>query len=76
MEPTGEEGCRTPKRSVCEIPMTCPPAPRKKQAYLKHRDPPENGYFQPPDLEVFFAMGPTRRETCCRGMVLNPVLRP
>ncbi|MFS7961365.1 putative cyclin-dependent protein kinase inhibitor SMR [Helianthus anomalus] len=63
MEPSGEEGCKTPKRSGCEIRMTCPPAPRKKQMYLKQRDPPENGYFQPPDLEMVFAMRP-RRETC------------
>ncbi|KAK1415551.1 hypothetical protein QVD17_31334 [Tagetes erecta] len=53
---------RTPKRNACEILAKCPPAPRKKQVYLKQRDPPENGYFHPPDLEMFFAMGP-RRET-------------
>ncbi|CAH1430628.1 unnamed protein product [Lactuca virosa] len=60
-----EDGCRTPKQSGCRIPATCPPAPRKKQAYLKQRSPPENGYFQPPDLEILFAMPPTPiREAC------------
>ncbi|KAL7586565.1 hypothetical protein Lser_V15G36205 [Lactuca serriola] len=60
-----EDGCRTPKQSGCRIPATCPPAPRKKQAYSKQRNPPENGYFQPPDLEILFAMPPTPiREAC------------
>ncbi|PWA82296.1 hypothetical protein CTI12_AA179850 [Artemisia annua] len=53
---TMEKGCKTPKRS--KITTTCPPAPRKKRrVYFKPRDPPENGYFQPPDLEDFFATG-------------------
>lgn len=65
-----EEGCRTPERSYNEHDqMVCPPAPRKKAAYYnngkKQRGPPKNGYFQPPDLELLFAMGPPpRREAC------------
>ncbi|CAK9133604.1 unnamed protein product [Ilex paraguariensis] len=52
-----EEGCRTPRHDGCQIPadLVCPPPPRKKTVYMKKRSPPKNGYFQPPDLEVFFA---------------------
>nr|GEU52186.1 cyclin-dependent protein kinase inhibitor SMR4 [Tanacetum cinerariifolium] len=53
---SAEEGCRTPKRSECRGPMKCPAAPRKKAATLKHKQPPPNGYFKSPDIEVFFAM--------------------
>nr|DAD28235.1 TPA_asm: hypothetical protein HUJ06_029703 [Nelumbo nucifera] len=60
-----EEGCETPKHRDCRIPMAsvCPPPPRKKPIYGKKRDPPTNGYFQPPDLELLFAIAP-RREAC------------
>ncbi|GFY83599.1 hypothetical protein Acr_03g0003730 [Actinidia rufa] len=55
-----EEGCRTPRRGGFEIPapVICPPAPRKKVAHVKQRNPPKNGYFQPPDLEALFAIAP------------------
>ncbi|XAR66269.1 hypothetical protein NMG60_11012440 [Bertholletia excelsa] len=60
-----EEGCRTPRRDNCQIPavMACPPAPRKKPAFFRQQNPPKEGYFQPPDLEVLFAI-PPRREAC------------
>ncbi|KAK3409160.1 hypothetical protein EUGRSUZ_J01238 [Eucalyptus grandis] len=59
--------CRTPRHRGCQIPvdMACPPpAPRKKAAYEgRRRDPPKNGFFQPPDLELLFAVVP-QREAC------------
>ncbi|XP_072976312.1 cyclin-dependent protein kinase inhibitor SMR4 [Typha angustifolia] len=62
------EGWETPKRTECRIPAVfpCPPPPKKKAAaaaFGKRRDPPKNGYFQPPDLEALFALAP-RREAC------------
>ncbi|XP_068669483.1 cyclin-dependent protein kinase inhibitor SMR4-like [Aristolochia californica] len=60
------EGCVTPKHGECRIPALtiCPPPPKKKPiVYAKLRDPPKNGYFQPPDLEALFALAP-RREAC------------
>ncbi|KAK9920644.1 hypothetical protein M0R45_029193 [Rubus argutus] len=54
-----DEDCATPKRRECQIPeaFLCPPAPRKKPVGdQKKRDPPKNGYFQPPDLDSLFAM--------------------
>ncbi|KAH6827233.1 hypothetical protein C2S53_000753 [Perilla frutescens var. hirtella] len=62
----GEQGederwCRTPRQERCKIPATAcpPPPPRKKGA--KHRIlPPKDGYFQPPDIELFFALAFTR----------------
>ena len=61
------EGCRTPRHSGCRIPaaLECPPAPKKKpfQGNNKKQEMPKNGYFQPPDLEVLFAI-PSRREAC------------
>ncbi|CAN4107071.1 unnamed protein product [Withania somnifera] len=61
------EGCKTPRHEKCRImvnSMCPPPAPMKKRIYAKqHSPPPKEGYFQPPDLENFFAMKP-RRETC------------
>ncbi|XP_049343454.1 cyclin-dependent protein kinase inhibitor SMR5-like [Solanum verrucosum] len=58
-----EEGCSTPKRDDCQIPAMVkpPPPPRKKRTYDcggDKRKPPENGYFQAPELELFFAMQP------------------
>lgn len=60
-----EEGCVTPRHGGCRIPATlqCPPPPKKKPLYLKQREPPKESYFQPPDLEVLFAMKP-RRKAC------------
>ncbi|CAK9135633.1 unnamed protein product [Ilex paraguariensis] len=58
----GGGGCRTPTRDI-PAAVVCPPPPRKKAMYLKKRKPPKNGYFQPPDLEAFFA-GPARTEAC------------
>lgn len=62
------EECTTPKNMECRIPPAreCPPAPRKKtESRITKREPPKNGYFQPPDLDKFFAMGPrTTREAC------------
>lgn len=65
-----EEGCRTPRRGGgCEIPATlvCPPAPRKKRVKMINngkKQRPKNGYFQSPDLEIFFAMAPRREPYC------------
>ena len=64
MEVIVEDGCRTPRHSECQIPadLACPPAPKKKKVgcVMKQRDPPKNGYFQPPDLEVLFTIAPRR----------------
>ncbi|KAK2984335.1 hypothetical protein RJ640_009364 [Escallonia rubra] len=59
-----EDGCSTPKQGAYRIPVAteCPPPPRKSRpGSVKQRCPPKNGYFQPPDLETFFAMA-SRRE--------------
>ncbi|KAJ9175737.1 hypothetical protein P3X46_014262 [Hevea brasiliensis] len=61
------EGCKTPKGHESRIPtaLACPPAPKKKLVYFMERIPPKDGYFQPPDLEAFFAIAPrTRRKAC------------
>lgn len=63
-----EEGYATPRDGGCRIPATlvCPPPPKKKrrcpstEVVLKN---PKNGYFHPPDLDLFFAMAP-RRQAC------------
>ncbi|KAI3439601.1 uncharacterized protein J3R85_004601 [Psidium guajava] len=56
--------CRTPRHRGCQIPVdtACPPpAPRKKAAREgRRRDPPKNGFFQHPDLELLFAIVPQR----------------
>lgn len=65
MEMEEQEVCTTPKNQECQIPkvLECPPAPRKKTERRTKRELPKNGYFQPPDLDQFFAMGPrTTRE--------------
>ncbi|CAF1792982.1 hypothetical protein HID58_092000 [Brassica napus] len=60
-----EEGCTTPRSSKYRIPVSlvCPPPLRKKSMVARKRDPPRNGYFQPPDLETLFYAHP-RREAC------------
>ncbi|KAL8247716.1 hypothetical protein R6Q59_008932 [Mikania micrantha] len=55
-----EDGCRTPKRSGYGVPMKCPAAPKKKTVQSKQKKPPANGYFQSPDIEMFFAMARIR----------------
>ncbi|KAG8495027.1 hypothetical protein CXB51_012727 [Gossypium anomalum] len=61
-----QEGWSTPTRGECRIPavQACPPPPPKKKPFTfgkKRPEPPKNGYFQPPDLEMIFSMG-TRRQ--------------
>ncbi|KAL8192981.1 hypothetical protein R6Q57_027429 [Mikania cordata] len=63
-----EDGCRTPKRSGYGVPMKCPAAPKKKTVQSKQKKPPANGYFQSPDIEIFFAMARIR------GSFLSPQL--
>ncbi|KAG6681389.1 hypothetical protein I3842_13G090300 [Carya illinoinensis] len=66
-----EAGCSTPRRLECRIPvaMVPPPPPKKKKPLSlgkkknEKREPSKNGYFQPPDIELFFAMAP-RRHAC------------
>lgn len=61
-----EDECRTPRREACRIPVVppCPAAPKKKKkAVYAKRDPPKNGFFQPPELEALFATVP-RKEAC------------
>ncbi|KAK3206307.1 hypothetical protein Dsin_020353 [Dipteronia sinensis] len=67
-----QEGYSTPTREECRIPVVaacCPPPPKKKKkkafSFGKKREPPKNGYFQSPELEVFFnIMGPRREQSC------------
>lgn len=60
-----DEDCETPKRRECQIPemLLCPPPPKKKAVGETQRDPPKNGYFQPPDLDALFAL-PPRTQAC------------
>ncbi|KAL9351714.1 hypothetical protein Peur_054394 [Populus x canadensis] len=62
-----DEGCRTPRRSEYQIPaaLVCPPPPKKKPCHAKQRrNPPKEGYFQPPDLEAILLNIAPRREAC------------
>ncbi|KAL0728739.1 hypothetical protein Bca4012_024832 [Brassica carinata] len=63
-ERTEEDGCTTPRSGKYRIPVSsvCPPPPRRKSKVVtvRSRDPPRNGYFQPPDLEVLFYAQPRR----------------
>ncbi|PON38594.1 cyclin-dependent kinase inhibitor [Parasponia andersonii] len=63
-----EEDCTTPKRRECRIPQAsvCPPPPKKKSVSGTKRQPPKNGYFQPPDLDSLFAAHPipSTRQAC------------
>ncbi|EEF30832.1 cyclin-dependent protein kinase inhibitor SMR4 [Ricinus communis] len=58
----GGEECRTPRSRECRIPLVfvCPPPPRKKSATGTKRDPPKNGYFQPPDLDLLLSVPPRK----------------
>lgn len=63
-------GCTTPTRDDCRIPADppCPPPVRRKrsQPFGKKREPPKNGYFQPPDLDLFFSvMAASKRQAGC-----------
>lgn len=65
-----EDLCRTPRHERCRIPApsACPAAPRKKSAvYGEQRVilPPKDGYYQSPDLEVFFAVALRREAAAC-----------
>ncbi|KAK3034270.1 hypothetical protein RJ639_032205 [Escallonia herrerae] len=51
--------CTTPKYRI-PAAAVCPPAPRKKVEERGKKKPPKNGYFHPPDLDMFFAMEPRR----------------
>ncbi|KAK1562744.1 hypothetical protein Q3G72_016418 [Acer saccharum] len=55
-----EETCTTPKKHGIPVLSVCPPPPKKKPVSGKKRDPPKNGYFQPPDLDSLFTMPPRR----------------
>ncbi|XP_050213829.1 cyclin-dependent protein kinase inhibitor SMR4 [Mercurialis annua] len=60
----GEDECTTPRSRECRIPVVfvCPPPPRKKAVAGAKRDPPLNGYFQPPDLDLILLCNmPSRR---------------
>lgn len=60
-----EGGCRTPKGIECRIPevVVCPPPPKKKSVAVTKRQPPKNGYFNPPDLDSLFLM-PSTHQAC------------
>ncbi|KAF3449173.1 hypothetical protein FNV43_RR09901 [Rhamnella rubrinervis] len=64
-EVISDDECTTPKRRECRIPVmfVCPPPPKKKTVCGTKRDPPKDGYFQPPDLDALFVM-PPRRQAC------------
>ncbi|KAF3334632.1 hypothetical protein FCM35_KLT21236 [Carex littledalei] len=61
----GTEGWETPRRAECQIPavLPCPPPPKKKSVSVvaaSGKVPPKSGYFEPPDLELFFMAVPRR----------------
>lgn len=63
-------GCTTPTRVDCRIPAhpTCPPPVRRKRSlnFGKKKKPPKNGYFQPPDLDLFFSVvAASKRQASC-----------
>ncbi|GKV32908.1 hypothetical protein SLEP1_g41474 [Rubroshorea leprosula] len=61
-----QDGRSTPRRGDYRIPAAsaCPPPPKKKPfSFGKKREPPKDGYFQPPDLELFFSMA-YRKQAC------------
>ncbi|GMI92163.1 SIAMESE-RELATED 4 [Hibiscus trionum] len=61
-----QDGWSTPTRGECRIPAVkaCPPPPPPKKPFIfgnRRPEPPKNGYFQPPDLEMIFSMGSRRQ---------------
>ncbi|XP_019059630.1 PREDICTED: uncharacterized protein LOC109117261 [Tarenaya hassleriana] len=62
-------GCRTPTREDCRIPAEapCPPPVRRKNPLWcgKRRGPPQNGFFRPPDLKIFFTSAANNRPASC-----------
>ncbi|KAM7529650.1 hypothetical protein LguiB_033060 [Lonicera macranthoides] len=59
-----EKGCSTPKRNGAQIPAASVyPLLLKKNQYSHirggKRKPPENGYFQPSDLDLVFKLQPS-----------------
>ncbi|GAA0175804.1 hypothetical protein LIER_28908 [Lithospermum erythrorhizon] len=62
-----EGGCKTPRHRGSSIPLPsiCPPAPKKRRVYMKQQSAPKEGYFNHPDIEVFFAIfSSSTRERC------------
>ncbi|KAL3839511.1 hypothetical protein ACJIZ3_024102 [Penstemon smallii] len=59
-----QDQCTTPRNQEYQIPaaLVCPPPPRKKTERRMKRDPPKNGYFQSPELEILFSGAAQRRE--------------
>ncbi|KAK8553738.1 hypothetical protein V6N13_072678 [Hibiscus sabdariffa] len=64
-----EEGCTTPKHRIPEAFQCPPPPPRKKPQGGPKREPPKNGYFQPPDLDSLFTMQSRREALWIRAMI-------
>ncbi|XP_055962383.1 cyclin-dependent protein kinase inhibitor SMR4-like [Mercurialis annua] len=65
-EESDNDGCATPIRGEFKIPepKVCPPPPRKNKFVIgKKREPPKNGYFEPPELELLFTVN-SRRQAC------------
>ncbi|KAI3988451.1 hypothetical protein MKX01_026265 [Papaver californicum] len=63
MEYECEEGCKTPisDENQIRLNLKCPPPPPKKNKPINYgakREPPKNGYYQPPDLELLFVTPP------------------
>ncbi|KAG8380736.1 hypothetical protein BUALT_Bualt06G0047100 [Buddleja alternifolia] len=77
VEAEEEYVCRTPQHARCKIPAAtvCPVAPRKKQQAVclkqQHTDPPKDGYFKTPDIELFFALASTRKATSSHSPTLS-----
>lgn len=70
MEAELDEGCTTPRNQIRGAPAACPPPPRKrptaysKDKYVKQRELPKKGFFEPPDLELIFTIAPKRESLC------------